>query len=165
MKFGNVPRRRVRDSLLRVSLSFVQLRATTTISRRTYSVPSSNSLWHIDGLYCLIRWKIVIHGGIAGYSHLAASTNNRASTVLRLFLQGTQSYGWPSWVRSDQGLENVDVARAMLMARGLGRASHIAGASVHNQCIERLWWETFRCVCHLYYSLFYEMEGCGYCVQ
>lgn len=160
-----VPRQCVRDSLYRVSPEAVEMRRTTTVSRRVYNVPSSNSLWHIDGLHCLIRWRIVIHGGIDGFSrrimYLHASTNNRADTVLKLFLEATQKCGWPSRVRSDLGGENVEVARVQIEARGVGRRSHIAGASVHNQRIERLWRDTFRCVCHPFYSLFYEMENCG----
>ena len=106
-----------------------------------------------------------MHGGIDGFSrrivYLEASTNNSAQTVLNLFLQATRICGWPSRVRSDQGGENVDVARAMIMCRGIGRSSHIAGSSVHNQRIERLWRDTFRCVCHVYYSLFYRLEESG----
>ena len=63
-----VPRRMVRESLIRINPTCVQQRATTTVSRHTYSVPSANSLWHIDGLHCFIRWRIVIHGGIDGFS-------------------------------------------------------------------------------------------------
>ena len=121
-------------------------------------MPSSNFLWHIDGLHYLIRWKIVIHGGIDGFSrrivYLRASCNNRAETVFRLFLDAVTECGWPSRVRSDKGGENVDVARAMLAVRGTGRNSHITGSSVHNQRIERLWRDTFRCVGQVYYSLF-----------
>ncbi|KAF7653786.1 hypothetical protein LDENG_00078580 [Lucifuga dentata] len=47
---------------------------------RRYSAEAPNSLWHIDGNHKLIRWRIVIHGGIDGFSHLIvylnASTNN-----------------------------------------------------------------------------------------
>ena len=158
------PRKRVHESLLRTNRTLVMLCATTTVGRRAYSVASSNALWHIDGLHCLVRWRIVVHGGIDGFScrtvYLEASTN-RAQTVLSLFLQATRTCGWPSRVRSDQGGEKVDVARAMITCRGIGRSSHIAGSSVHNQRFERLWRDTFRCVCHVYYSLFYQLEESG----
>ena len=55
-----VPRRRVRESLVRVNPRLVELRASSTAARRTYNVASSNALWHIDGLHCLIRWRMVI---------------------------------------------------------------------------------------------------------
>ena len=93
--------------------------------------------------------------------YLHAASNNRAETVFRLFHGAVLECGWPSRVRSDKGGENVDVARAMLLVRGTGRKSHITGSSVHNQRIERLWRDTFRCVGQPYYALFYEMEDCG----
>ncbi len=160
-----VSRKRVRESMLRVSPRLVELRTSTTVVRRRYNVASSNALWHIDGLHCLIRWRIVIHGGIDGYSrkvtYLQASDNNKAATVFQHFLAAARIHGWPSRVRSDYGGENVDVARAMLLCRDTGRMSNITGSSVHNQRIERLWRDTFTCVCHIYYNLFYEMEDSG----
>ena len=51
--------------------------------------------------------------------------NNRADTVLELFIKGVQEFGLPSTVRSDHGLENVGVAQYMLENRGLDRGSII----------------------------------------
>ena len=110
-------------------------------------------------------WKIVIHGAIDGYSrrilYLKGSDNNRAETVFALFCEGVMECGWPSKVGSDKGGENIDVAQAMLVVRGTGRQRHITGSSVHNQRIERLWRDTFWCVGHNYYAVFYELENCG----
>lgn len=38
------------------------------ISRRKYSVPRPNALWHIDGHHKLIAWGIVLHGVADGYT-------------------------------------------------------------------------------------------------
>ena len=66
-----------------------------------------NSLWHIDGYHKLIRWRIVIHGGIDGYSrlpvYLQASINNRADTVLNCFLSAVATYGLQLRVQCDRG--------------------------------------------------------------
>jgi len=83
----------------------------------------------------LIHWKIVIHGFIDGFSRLIvglrASNNNRAATVLSLFLDSIEVYGIPSRIRGDHGVENVDVARWMEANRGLDRGSYIWGRLVH----------------------------------
>ena len=160
-----VQRMKLRESVRRTDPIRKHIRWHEVLSRRTYSVKQSNSLWHIDGHHSLIRWRIVIHGGIDGYSrlvvYLACSTNNRASTVYKLFKAAVKEYGIPSRVRSDKGGENILVCHFMVTVCGTGRGSHIAGSSVHNQRIERLWRDVYRCVCSTYHELFYAMEAMG----
>jgi transposase InsO family protein len=79
----------------------------------------------------LIRWGIVIHGFIDGYSRLItglrASDNNRASTVLDIFLTAAAVYGVPSRLRGDHGTENLMVAAWIEDFRGMLRGSYIWG--------------------------------------
>ena len=84
-----IQRERIRQSMRRVDPEGVHARMRGVLKRRVYSVQSPNSLWHLDGYHKLIRWGIVIHGCIDGYSRLITfmkvSSNNRALTVLHAF--------------------------------------------------------------------------------
>ena len=61
---------------------------------------------------------------------LHASTNNRADTVLRVFLNATGKYGVPYRVRGDRGGENIEVSVWMIKYRGPNRGSFTWGTYV-----------------------------------
>ena len=160
----NVQRERVRSSIRRVDPVGVELRACSVLHRRQYRVHAPNSMWHLDGYHKLIRWNVVVHGGIDGYSrlimYLKASTNNRATSVLSAFTEAVNEFGLPSHVRVDAGGENILVAQYMLQhpERASNQRCVIIGRSVHNQRIERLWRDLYSsCIC-FFYSFFYFLE-------
>lgn len=84
----HVQRSRVRDAIHHTKPAGPLSHRRAPIRRRMYSVPCPSYVWHIDGNHKLVRWQIVLHRGIDGFSWLvvfgACSTNNKAHTVLRL---------------------------------------------------------------------------------
>lgn len=160
-----VPRKLLRQSIHRVDHINTVARRHSVIRRRVYSVPYPNFIWHIDGHHKLIRWRIVVHGAIDGFSrcitYLNCADNNRAATVLCLFQEGVSTYGLPNTVRSDCGGENVDVWRYMILTHNLDYSTVLTGSSVHNQRVERLWRDVHRCVVSTFSELFRGLERDG----
>ena len=156
-----VQRDQIRASIARVDPENSRICWAVVVSRRAYSVPGPNSLWHTDGHHSLVSWRFVIHGGIDGFSRLIVflkcSTNNRSETVRDEFLTATQNYEWPSQVRTGYGGQNVLVWALMEEVRGPNRGSYIVGSSTQNQRIERLWRDVFCAVTHMFYYTFQSM--------
>eukprot|EP00794_Sanderia_malayensis_P010667 gene10667-11796_t len=157
-----VQRWRMRDSMKRVDPIGKIARKLFLVRRRIYSVRSPNALWHIDSHHKLIRWRIVTHGCIDGFSrliiYLHSCCNNKAETVKCLFEDAISGFYWPRRVRSDQGMENVEVAKLMLAKFGIDRKPVFTGRSVHNQRIERLWKDVNEYVTSHFRELFLWME-------
>ncbi len=159
-----VQRTRLRACIHRVDPINTQLRRSVTVRRRTYYVEGPNAVWHIDGHHKLIKWRLVTHGGIDGYSRsvvfLKCSANNRASTVFECFTEAAQVHGLPNHVRSDLGGENIEVWRYMVEQHSSSEAV-ITGSSTHNERIERLWRDVQRCVASVFADNFRSMENDG----
>jgi hypothetical protein len=152
----HIPRSRIQASYRRVCGAPTQSFGVRRIQRRVYKVPGPNSLWHHDGQHgkphvvchplCshdlaigLIRWKIVIHAFVDGFSRfvtaIRCSGNNLAATVLEIFLEAVRVHGFPSRMRGDHGTENLLVAELMEETKGLSRGSYIWGRYDFNFCV------------------------------
>ena len=159
-----VQRAKLRRSIHRIDPAGVAKRRSVAVRRRAYHVISPNEVWHIDGHHKLIKWRLVTHGGIDGYSRLITflqcSSNNKSSTVLAAFSSAVETYGLPKRVRTDHGGENIEVWSKMMEEHGNDKCI-IVGSSAHNERIERLWRDVHRSVTVIYGNLFREMEAEG----
>ena len=80
---------------------------------------------------------------------------------MTLFNSAVNKFGLPSRVRGDKGVDMLMLLRIWSVILNVDRASFIAGKSVHNQRIERLWVDVYLGVIYIYYHLFSHMELSG----
>ena len=66
-----VQRSKLRASIHRIDPEGTAERRSIAIRRRAYHVSAPNEVWHIDGHHKLIKWRLVIHGGIDGQEYVA----------------------------------------------------------------------------------------------
>ena len=92
----DVQRYRLRDSMHIIDPVGISERKRSRLHSRVYEVMGPNHLWHIDTNHKLVRWRFVIIGGIDGFSRmvtfLSCADNNRASTVLKSFKSGVETF-------------------------------------------------------------------------
>ena len=84
-----------------------------------------------------------------------------SETGRNLFQEKVESFYWLLRVRSDQGMENIAVARLMLGKFDTENFLHLIGLSVHNQRIEQLWRDVFTFIVQHYRDLFEFTESTG----
>ena len=63
-----IQRLRVRLAMKRVDPAGAAMCWSKVHVRRRYKVYAANALWHIDTHHSLVRWRLVIAGGIDGFS-------------------------------------------------------------------------------------------------
>ena len=160
-----VSRKQLRECIHRVDPEGVESRCRKLIKRAVYHSDGPHHCWHIDGNHKLIKWGIVIHGGIDGCTRsiifLSASDNNLSTTVFDAFMDGVTRFQLPKRVRGDGGGENVLVAAHMIQHRGTNRSAFTPGSSKHNTRIERLWLDMRKHTIQAYIVLFRELEVNG----
>ena len=131
------------------------------IVRRVYNVRGPHHLWHMDGHHKLIRYGLVTHGCIDGFSrfivYLKIANSNSSTVPLQFFRNAVNELQtFPYRMRSDHGGGNALVADCVIYHRGPN--SHLCSSSRHNTRIERLWREVRRVVIQFYMDLFKSME-------
>ena len=109
-------RETVRLALKSLDPEGVDMRKTHRLTRRRYTNPGPNYLWHLDGNDKLKLFGLGIHGCIDGYSRrilwLEVSRSNKDPTIVgKYFLDCIhQLNSAPRAIRVDRGVENTIIA-------------------------------------------------------
>ena len=164
-----IQRHRIRSSIHRVDYAGVEERIeyiSHRISRRVYGSPFPHHCWHLDGNHRLIRWGLVVHCAIDGFSRactfINCSNNNRSTTVMQHFLVACEEFCVPWRVRTDYGGENQLIWEGMLeLATENNPNPVLVGPSVHNQRVERFNRDINTHVRERYGHMFYSFERRG----
>ena len=72
-----IPRAKLRSVIHLVDHANTVCRRSHVINRKVYSAPHPNAVWHIDGNHKMIRWRLVIHAGVDGFTrweHVSTAT-------------------------------------------------------------------------------------------
>ena len=166
-----IQRKRIRESIIRVDPDGLDERRqlfSQRIQRRVYSVPHAHYMWHLDGNHKMIRWGLVIHVGIDGFSrrcvYMTCNTNNKSETVLKLFEKAIEMHHvFPCRIRTDYGTENVLVWELMTNhSQNQSGPTVLLGSSVHNERVERFNRDINRNNRDKYARIFYELENDGF---
>ena len=142
-------RETVRLALKSLDPEGVDMHKTHRLTRRRYTNPGPNYLWHLDGNDKLKPFGLGIHGCIDGYSRrilwLEVSRSNKDPTIVdKYFLDCIhQLNGAPRAIRADRGVENTIIAGIQRYFRNFENSSFLFGKSTSNQRIEA-WWSFFR---------------------
>lgn len=145
-----------RDTVLRlmwiIDPEGMERRKAKRFTRRQYSCPGPNHVWHIDGYDKLKPFGFAIHGAIDGFSRKimwleVGASNNDPHVVAKNYLDCIEKLKYvPRIMRSDLGTENSVVKLLQAYFRPpqhndpfAGTNSFIMGKSTSNQRIEA-WW-------------------------
>ena len=116
--------------------------------------------------------RLVIHICMDGYTrkiiYLACRNNIRTTILYNLYSNLVQLHGLSPRVTGDQGKENIEVARFMLLhpLRGLGRESSVATKRVCNQRIEGLCIDVYLAFTQIYLTVSsFGMFWCAGCLK
>ena len=160
-------RETVRLALKSLDPEGVDMHKTHRLTRRRYTNPGPNYLWHLDGNDKLKPFGLGIHGCIDGYSRrilwLEVSRSNKDPTIVgKYFLDCIHQFnGAPRAIRADRGVENTIIAGIQRYFHNFENSSFLFGKSTSNQRIEAGWSFFRRRFLQIWMNLFKDMRDEG----